>query len=505
MDSNVYKYSRLLDEPSGSTSIDSSLHIQQKVIAEQDENLEKIGTNVRVLKNMSENISSELEEHAIMLDDLQQGLEDTHAKMDTVMKKVNKVLNLSTGNLLVETSKRMFTHVIFLFIFRFSLVFVMIGMFLLISLLVVIVHDSKAFDVDPNGYILYCPCMGRFGNQAEHFLGSLAFAKAINRTLALPHWVDFQTRLPSKTPFDRFFLVDPLLKYHRVILMSDFMKYIAPKIWPPKLRIGFCYGMPNDVEKECKMKQGEPSTSFWNEFGINFVGSEFFNFQGLSTDILDIHSQFAWRDIYPPDVFPVLAFKGAPAHFPVSKEHESLQRYLRWSIEIRQQCTDFIRQELMDRPFLGIHLRNNLDWPNVCVDLTPKWHIFDSRQCLGDNFEHSLMTKEICMPSKATILRQVRETMFRTGLRVLFVASEYDHMIGEFKQSLKDLPGGVVIKRRDPDDAQISLCILAKASLYIGNCISTFSTFARRERDVYGLPTEFWAMNYTSDPLRKEL
>ncbi|KFD70257.1 hypothetical protein M514_09215 [Trichuris suis] len=489
MASNVYKYSRLLDEPSGSTTIESSLHIQQKVIAEQDENLEKIGTSVRVLKNMSENISSELEEHAIMLDDLQQGLEDTHAKMDTVMKKVTKALNLSTD--------RVQTYVWF--------VFVMIGTFLLILLLVVFAHDSKAFDVDPNGYILYCPCMGRFGNQAEHFLGSLAFAKAVNRTLALPHWVDFQTRLPSKTPFDRFFLVDPLLKYHRVILMSDFMQHIAPEVWPPKNRIAFCYGSWNAVEKVCKMKEGEPSTSFWNEFDIDFVGSEFYNLKGLSTDVHDKASQRAWKRLYHPDVFPVLAFRGAPAAFPVAKEHESLQRYLRWSTEIRKEANDFIEQELGDRPFLGVHLRNNLDWPNVCKDLTPKWHIFDSRQCLGDNFEHSVMTKEICMPSKSTILRQVRETLLRTGLRVLFVASEYDHMIEEFKDSLKDLSGGVVIKRRDPDDPQISLCILAKASLYIGNCISTFSTFARRERDVYGLPTEFWAMNYTSNPLKKEL
>ncbi|XP_068677899.1 GDP-fucose protein O-fucosyltransferase 1-like isoform X3 [Montipora foliosa] len=169
---------------------------------------------------------------------------------------------------------------------------------------------------DPRGYVFYCPCMGRFGNQAEHFLGAIAFAKALDRTLILPPW-----RTYKNIPFSDFFQVEPLRSYHQVILAEDFMKHLAPSHWPKGKRHGYCW-LPPGSGAQCRMKDGNPFKPFWDELGVDFDEKIVYH---LGTRVQDPYERDKWKKEFPPSNHPVLAFRGAPASFPVEEQNRQVQ------------------------------------------------------------------------------------------------------------------------------------------------------------------------------------
>ena len=71
----------------------------------------------------------------------------------------------------------------------------------------------------------------------------------------------------------------------------------------------------------------------------------------------------AWKKKYPPSRWPVIAFTGAPAPFPVRSTNLHLHEHLfNWNEEINELANNFIDRNLPKGPFVGIHLRNGVDF-----------------------------------------------------------------------------------------------------------------------------------------------
>lgn len=354
-------------------------------------------------------------------------------------------------------------------------------------------------EADEQGYVMFCPCMGRFGNQADHYLGALAFAKGLNRTLVLPPFVEYRpgASRSRQVPFNTYFQVEAVEKYHRVITMEDFFKNkeLVEQVWPEGRRISFCYSKrqpspnedPDAVRRGgvCYAKSGNPFGPFWDTFQVNFDGSETYG-PHLHYDVH--HSSVArdWGEKYPADKWPVLAFTGAPASYPVQKENVALQRHLFvWNDRMEGRAKEFIKSQT--GAFVGIHLRNGVDWSRACDIIPSSPTLFAAAQCVGYRNEYGKATKEMCLPDQDEILRQVRRAIKSVKAKWVFVASDSDHMLETLHEKLK-LP---VIKLPE-DNPHLDLAIMGWANHFVGNCVSSFSAFVKRERDVKGFPTTFF-------------
>ncbi|XP_033103515.1 GDP-fucose protein O-fucosyltransferase 1-like [Anneissia japonica] len=349
----------------------------------------------------------------------------------------------------------------------------------------------EGFKYDQNGYVAYCPCMGRFGNQADHFLGVLAFAKGLDRTLILPPWIEYAYMMPSsiQVPFDKYFQVEPLRMFHKVITMEKFMEEIAPVLWPPGNRIGICFRFRDG--DTCAMKEGNPFGPFWDNFNIDF--DNYRSYQPLSYSTNQHNIREKWDERFPVSTFPVLAFSGAPASFPVTEENRKLHYFLRWSDYINKEADDFIAKELSNGPFVGIHLRRGSDFKKACEHASSGRQFFASPQCLGFNNEHGQMSDELCYADWKTINKQLKKTIRLIKATAVFVATDHDPSVKELKNNFKNVK--VKIIQRTPSEPHIDLAILGKSDHYIGNCVSSFSAFAKRERDASNKPSSFWAFN----------
>lgn len=323
----------------------------------------------------------------------------------------------------------------------------------------------------------------------------------------MPPWVEYRKgELRSvQVPFDKYFRVHTLAAFHRVITMAEFMLELAPRIWPPSARTAFCYMErqsldTTNTDRSCNAKEGNPFGPFWDEFQIDFVASEYYgplNYDVYRNDMVD-----KWHQQYPASDWPVLAFTGAPATFPVQFENRHLHRHLQWSDEIRNRALAYRRDRLPKGAFIGVHLRNGMDWIRACEHIRTSPNLFAAAQCLGYRNERGNATMDMCMPGRDLIVRQLKRVIKKAKeigpsneIRAIFVASDSNHMIDELNEALQRMK--VKAYRFSDGDADatsphVDLAILAMSNHFIGNCVSSYSAFAKRERDARGFPSSFW-------------
>ena len=260
---------------------------------------------------------------------------------------------------------------------------------------------------DEKGYMIAFACQGRFGNQFDYLLGTLDYARAIDRTLILAPWVDYNARrgtgqYPWFPWFKEYFDVDALRQYHggRVIDMPDFLHHFRDR-WEEAGVTGFCaYRKPDDDTDGC-MTYSVPKGPFWRNLNVSFAHIEGppFNRRNVAAVRRVEH--------------PVLCLDCSPGRYPAERGLDPLAQYLKWSPTITNPAQDFIDKNLR-RPFVALHFRHAFASAGCG---------FSIRQC--HDYGEELKDEQVCTPGVEEMRRHLQGVVAGMGgAESLFYASD---------------------------------------------------------------------------------
>ena len=112
--------------------------------------------------------------------------------------------------------------------------------------------------------------------------------------------------------------------------------------------------------------------------------------------------EFSLANRYPASKYPVMAFRGAPAVFPVRADHRELQRYLVFSDKVSQMADDYIEKNFPNQTFVGLHLRNGPDWVNYML-ISHNYCLPPPPFTMGRHIGFCFFCLSVCLPIHPSI------------------------------------------------------------------------------------------------------
>lgn len=346
--------------------------------------------------------------------------------------------------------------------------------------------------------------MGRFGNQAEQLLGSLYFAKTLNRTLIIPPFVVYHTGRnvePTFLPANQIIDLDFLQEYHSIIPLDEFLRDVAPNVWLKKSI--FCF-TSRGASNDCNAFDGSPFRPFWR----NVVGITQFDSSVIHSPLVtQVTHKKQWMTKYPAEKYPVIAFIGAPSSFPVHEDALPVHKYIRLSKAAIAKGYSF-RTSIFREPYIAVHIRHGSDWERACKLLIdrPFGTLFSSFQCTQG--KHVTIPYVTCLPSVEVISQEIIKLISETAIETIYIASDRDdsstwsqlfnqvsatHSGVTLITPTEQFPRGRASKHKQADFVE-DLFTLIDADYFIGNCVSSFTAFVTRTRENYNKSNNYFAL-----------
>ena len=192
---------------------------------------------------------------------------------------------------------------------------------------------SEGVDSSTVSDLIFCPSMGRYGNQLDHYLSMIHFSRVVDRRLILPPLIVYAGSEIQLVPFGSVFNLERLAELINIASPAEYDMTQIDAI--------FClerWMTPDSPFKcqNCEDKQigcalnGSPSVPFWAQLNVTFVESFALDRYGQGVRMSHTDRSF-WSSIEND----IVALPGSILPFPAPQSFNHIHSYLHFRCYFR--------------------------------------------------------------------------------------------------------------------------------------------------------------------------